>query len=226
MVNLAKLTAAAVAALVSAGPAFAHFHVEWDADSDGALTLEEFQAGFTARVNLMDWDADADGLISEAEFGGGIYDAYDLDDTGAFEEAEFAGIEEDFGEGAIWRYRGEELVEAPGDEVAEGEVLEEGVEDVEIVDSEGAEALEQGVFTLEAWDIDGDGVILREEFDQGFADWGTFATFDTDADGFVTEDEFVAEIFVSYDDDFDGIIEEPELTDIGDDMGDEGFWDV
>ena len=42
----------------------------------------------------------------------------------------------------------------------------------------------------------------------------------------ITEDELTEGIFSGYDDDGTGFIEEPELTDIGDDMGDEGFWDV
>lgn len=230
MTNLTKLSsAAAVAAILSAAPALADFHMDWDADADGLLTLDEFQAGFAARVDLTAWDADADGLISEAEFAGGLYDRYDLDDTEAVEEAEFAAVEKDFDEGGLWVFHGEELVEAPDEAVAEAEIADGAVEEVETVDSEGAEVEALPVaepFALAAWDVDGDGIVLREEFEQGFADWGTFAAFDADADGALTTEEFTAEIFARYDDDLDGVIEEPELTDIGDDMGDEGFWDV
>ena len=79
---------------------------------------------------------------------------------------------------------------------------------------------------LEAWDVDGDGVLLRDEFDDGFAEWGVLGEIDADGDGVVSDGELADGIFARYDDDLDGIIEEPELTDIGDDMGDGGFWDV
>jgi Ca2+-binding EF-hand superfamily protein len=50
--------------------------------------------------------------------------------------------------------------------------------------------------------------------------------WDVDADGALSEDEFSNGVFGEYDEDGTGIIEEPELTDIGEDMGDKGFWDV
>jgi|GEM_PF-6329523 len=39
-------------------------------------------------------------------------------------------------------------------------------------------------------------------------------------------DEFNIGVYNSYDTDDSGVIEEPEFGDIGDDMGDGGFWDV
>ena len=73
MTNLIKLTSAgAIAALLSTAPAWADFHMDWDADADGALTMDEFRAGFDARVTLGRWDADGDGLLSNEEFGGGV----------------------------------------------------------------------------------------------------------------------------------------------------------
>ncbi|TNC66282.1 hypothetical protein [Rubellimicrobium roseum] len=79
---------------------------------------------------------------------------------------------------------------------------------------------------LRPWDIDGDGIIVRDEFLDGFADWGTFGDFDVDADGLIAGEELSEGIFELYDNDFDGLIEEPELTEMGDDMGDGGLFDV
>lgn len=81
------------------------------------------------------------------------------------------------------------------------------------------------------WDGDGDGVVNEEEFNQG---WGTiwgdndsaFDTWDENDDGMLSEDEYNAGVFDSYDDDGSGVIEEPEFGDVGDDIGDGGFWDV
>lgn len=248
--NFNKLAGASLAALLLATPAWAQMAWEdegWDTDGDGLFSMDEFREGFRERINFAEWDADADGMLSEEEFGGGVYDRYDADASGAFDETEYSALEEDFGTEGVWRYRGEELTADPG----EGLETEE-VADVETVDSEGlveddigdagvgiGEGLAEndalgdeevglgGEFVeMEAWDVDGDGVMLRNEFQDGFREWGTFGEFDVDRDGGITEDELTEGIFTRYDDDGTGFIEEPELTDIGDDMGDEGFWDV
>ena len=77
-----------------------------------------------------------------------------------------------------------------------------------------------------AWDANEDGVIDNEEFDAGFGESGVFGNWDADGDGMLSEDEFGEGVYGSYDDDESGVIEEPEFGDIGDDMGDGGFWDV
>ena len=247
--NITKLAGAGLlAALLSSTPAFAQMAWEdegWDTDGDGLFSMDEFREGFRERISFAEWDADADGMLSEEEFGGGIYGRYDADASGAFEENEYSFLEDDFGTEGVWRYRGEELTADPGEgleteEVAglESEVtdVESEVGDVETLDSEGL-AGEEGLAEnevglggdfaeMEAWDVDGDGVMLRNEFQDGFREWGTFGEFDVDRDGGITEDELTDGIFTRYDDDGTGFIEEPELTDIGDDMGDEGFWDV
>ena len=81
------------------------------------------------------------------------------------------------------------------------------------------------------WDSDGDGVLNQDEFNEG---WGSaygdgesaFSIWDEDGDGALSEDEYNAGVFDSYDADDSGMIEEPEFGDVGDDMGDGGFWDV
>ena len=218
MVSFTKLaTAGALAALLAGTPAFAQMAWEeegWDRDGDGLFSMDEFREGFRERINFAEWDADADGLLSEEEFGGGLYSRYDRDRTEVFEETEYGAFERDFGEEGIWGAN--RLGMAEEDELAEGTVL--GAED------EGLEG--EGFAELEAWDVDGDGVLLRNEFEDGFREWGTFGEFDVDRDGGITEDELTEGIFTRYDEDGTGFIEEPELTDIGDDIGDEGFWDV
>lgn len=214
MINLARLAGSGVlAVLLSSTPALTQEAPEeagWDADGDGLLSVEEFRGGLFARLDLVDWDVDGDGLLSMGEFYGGAYTRYDVDATGAIEETEQGALERDFGEDGLWVYEGGELVAAPGERVAEGEVQE----------GPG----EEGV-GLPAWDIDGDGIIVREEFEGGLNDWGTYTLFDRDLDGFISQDELTEGLFGLYDDDLDGFIEAPELTDIGDDMGSKGFWD-
>lgn len=230
MLTYEKLPAAGLLALfLCTAPALAQSVWEeeaWDADSDSLLSVEEFREGFRERVNFADWDKDGDGVLSEEEFGSGIYSRYDADSTDAIEETEYGPFERDFGNEGFWRFHGEQMVEAREEtEVGSGEEganAETGASDAVI---EGEEPAEE-VAGFEAWDVDGDGVILSNEFRDGFHTWGTFAEFDTTADGGISEDELTQGIFNRYDDDGTGFIEDPELTDIGDDMGDEGFWDV
>lgn len=80
------------------------------------------------------------------------------------------------------------------------------------------------------WDTDGDGMVNEEEFTEG---WGTtfgeedpYSAWDEDGDGMLSEEEFNAGVYDSYDADDSGMIEEPEFGDVGDDIGDGGFWDV
>ena len=79
---------------------------------------------------------------------------------------------------------------------------------------------------LGAWDTDQDGILSEEEFGTGFGENEAFDTWDADDDGLLSEDEFNAGVFGGYDEDESGAIEEPEFGDIGDDMGEGGFWDV
>lgn len=84
---------------------------------------------------------------------------------------------------------------------------------------------------LTDWDGDGDGGLNQNEFNEG---WGSiygdgesaFSTWDEDGDGMLNEDEYNAGVFNGYDRDRNGMIEEPEFGDVGDDIGDGGFWDV
>ncbi|HET9868579.1 MAG TPA: hypothetical protein VFQ06_14880 [Nitrospira sp.] len=76
------------------------------------------------------------------------------------------------------------------------------------------------------WDAGDDDGISSEEFGTKFAERGIYDSWDADDDGLLSEDEFNRGVFGRYDADASGVIEEPEFEDIGDDMGDQGFWDV
>ena len=76
------------------------------------------------------------------------------------------------------------------------------------------------------WDTDEDTMLTEEEFGEGFGERGVFGEWDEDQDEMLTEDEFNRGVFGQYDRDETGAIEEPEFGDVGDDMGDEGFWDM
>jgi hypothetical protein len=65
----------------------------------------------------------------------------------------------------------------------------------------------------------------QDEFAQRFGD-DYYSQWDTDADSMINEDEFYEGTYGAYDADESGTIEEPELGDLGDDVGDGGIFDV
>jgi hypothetical protein len=78
--------------------------------------------------------------------------------------------------------------------------------------------------------------LTESEFETGLGDDATvfntrfgdnaFGEWDVNDDNRLSNDEFYNGVYASYDSDGDKIIEEPEFGDIGDDIGDGGFWDV
>lgn len=93
---------------------------------------------------------------------------------------------------------------------------------------------EAGVY--DSWDANDDDALSEEEWTAGIGDneeafderFGETAydDWDLDDDGALTGDEFSEGVFAGYDADGSGAIEEPEFGDVGDDMGDEGLFDV
>jgi hypothetical protein len=175
----------AILAALIATPVLAQ---EWDTDSDGQMTVDEFKAGVAERAVFTTWDANTDGMLDNAEFTNGIFGRYDADISGDWNDTEYGMAQMRYG--STWW----------GDR--------------------------ENSTGLEAWDVDGDGILLRNEFNNGWGERGMLSEFDINADELISEEEFGTGIFNQYDIDGDRVISEPELTDIGDDMGDEGFWDV
>ncbi|WP_170984263.1 hypothetical protein [Rhodoligotrophos defluvii] len=91
-----------------------------------------------------------------------------------------------------------------------------------------------GVF--DDWDTNNDDMLSQSEFDAGYGELDTaeanfngtvdYDAWDANDDDLLSENEFYDGVYTNYDDDGDNIIEEPEFADIGDDIGDGGFWDV
>ena len=164
------MTAGALAAFLSSMPAIAREAwggEEGDLDGDGALNLEQFRAGPSARPRLADRDTDNEGLLSEEEFGGAIYGRYDVDPPDAIEETEYSASKRDLGEEDLWA-DDEKVVEAGIGEVEEIDAVDrEGlVEDEGLVDEE--DGLGREMAGPEVWDVDSDGVLLRDECKDGF----------------------------------------------------------
>ncbi|MGF7163356.1 hypothetical protein FHS85_005019 [Rhodoligotrophos appendicifer] len=89
---------------------------------------------------------------------------------------------------------------------------------------------------FDTWDANKDGSLTQSEFDSGIGDHrqafderygnGWFNTWDADSNSAITKDEYYDGLYTSYDENNNKVIEEPEFGDLGDDMGDGGWFDV
>ncbi|WGH78265.1 EF-hand domain-containing protein [Jannaschia ovalis] len=119
------LTTAALLAATTG--AFAMGHGAWDMDGSGALSPEEFNAGFGAMGTHGGFDTDGDALLDEAEWTAGpaevgewvnmdlngdggvdsteynalLFNRYDTDGSGAIEASEMAMIDADLATGGM-----------------------------------------------------------------------------------------------------------------------------
>ncbi|WP_417427048.1 hypothetical protein [Hoeflea sp.] len=89
---------------------------------------------------------------------------------------------------------------------------------------------------FENWDANDDKMLSQDELNEGLGEnntaFGTrfgegyYDSWDANDDENIGEDEFYDGVYSSYDADSNKVIEEPEFGDVGDDIGDGGFWDV
>ena len=82
--RLGSLAALCLSAALIA-PAMAQEFGAWDANGDGVIGEEEWDAGFGGTSVFSDWDANGDGGIDEAEFATGV-------GAGGFDAAAFGGF--------------------------------------------------------------------------------------------------------------------------------------
>ncbi|CCF22205.1 Putative exported calcium-binding EF-hand domain protein (plasmid) [Pseudorhizobium banfieldiae] len=89
---------------------------------------------------------------------------------------------------------------------------------------------------FDRWDTDSNGSLSEAEFKEGIGDKeqafsdrygdGWFDDWDANADAGIDENEYYDGLYSSYDENNNDVIEEPEYGDLGDDMGDDGWFDV
>ncbi|WP_407294041.1 hypothetical protein [Stutzerimonas zhaodongensis] len=88
-------------AMAASAPAFAQdgdFGV-WDKDNSGVITMGEWDTGFDDENLLTNWDSNKDGMLDDNEYGEGIYNAYDADGSGDWNEEEYNAFRDDAGDG-------------------------------------------------------------------------------------------------------------------------------
>lgn len=166
-------------ALLAAGPAAAQGFAEWDADGDGVLAQEEWDAGVASSSLFDNWDADGDGTITATEYESGLFGWFDDDGDGALSVAEWdAGVDAWYGEEAV------DFDVAAWDDDGDGTITEAEFS------SEFATAgpfedftTEAGVETTAVEGGDAVGV-AEQDFIAGLFDW-----FDADDDTGIVADE-------------------------------------
>ncbi|WP_421684086.1 hypothetical protein HKW98_06630 [Stutzerimonas urumqiensis] len=97
---LGGVTLAATMAISAPVMAEAEFD-EWDADNSGVLNFSEWDAGFNDENLMTGWDSDKDGMLSNDEYSQGIYNSYDADGSGDWNEEEYNGFADDSGDGGV-----------------------------------------------------------------------------------------------------------------------------
>ena len=70
----------------------------WDKDNSGVVTMGEWDTGFDRHSVFGSWDSDKDGLLSNKEYGEGLYNSYDLDASGDWNEDEYKAFRDDAGD--------------------------------------------------------------------------------------------------------------------------------
>ena len=180
-----------------------------------ALAASAALAGSGALAQVVDaWDDNDDGLLDEAEFSqglldAGVFDEWDVDDDDLVGSDEFAE-----GVYGLW------------DTDGDGELtIDEWDNAVDRWFSEDAVNL-----SVEAWDENGNGAISLAEFAAGLAATDLFARFDVGAEeGVLAEDELASGLFDVADLDDDDAVDVDEdswLTDVGEFLAPDGPVDV
>ena len=75
-----------------------------------------------------------------------------------------------------------------------------------------------------AWDQDGDGIVVEDEFSRDWRERDMFGSFDADRDGMLSEQEFETGVFGRHDRDADGLLGDTELLNAENDFGGGGVW--
>jgi uncharacterized protein (DUF2141 family) len=174
---------AVLLATLAAGPVFAqdqtpgaHFIQNWDADGDGAVSVEE---ATTRRGDIFTaFDADEDGFLSDEEYA--LFDEARANDRAAMQEGMGQGMGQGNGQGnGQGQGQGNGQGQGMGQGMGQGNGMGPGMGM-----GMGAEEGMMRAFN----DVDGDGRVSRDEFMARVPDW--YAMMDRNADGTITTDDF------------------------------------
>jgi hypothetical protein len=177
----------------------------WDTDSDGWVTPSEFEAQ-AERLRGGVWDTDGDGAVIDQELAAGVFQTWDLDDSGYLDQYEY-----DYGrDEVIGATTGISPSAMSGyDQDASGGLARDEFDqwaneygwfdrwDLDRDDTLTRNELDRGMYSW--WDLDNDGLIEGWEYDEVNAGWyadelGAYDQWDTDANDRITRSEFDARI--------------------------------
>lgn len=105
------------AATFAAGTALAQSMQDWDSDSSGDLSRDEWTTGMNSGTTFTDWDSDTNGSINSDEFASGLFQRFDGDRDGSLTSSEWdeefdrwygeQAVDLDFGQ---WDTDGNEMI--------------------------------------------------------------------------------------------------------------------
>lgn len=141
----------------------------WDADEDGELTREEYEAWWAREQPYADWDVNADAVVTTEELARGVFNAWDVDRTGGVDPDEWGMPLTGIGGGDYpaweeWDRDADQMVVA--DELAEGFQRYDIVGQIDLDEDRALSEDELRAWWFDLLDVDDDGVIDRTEWRQ------------------------------------------------------------
>lgn len=97
-----RLMMLTTAALFAGGSAFAQSMQDWDSDTSGDLSRDEWSTGMNSGTTFSDWDSDTDGSLNGEEFATGMFQRFDKDEDGSLTSSEWDdGFDRWYGEQGV-----------------------------------------------------------------------------------------------------------------------------
>lgn len=70
----------------------------WDSNDSGVVEYNEWNSSFENDDLFADWDANEDGILSNDEYNQGLFNSYDTDGSGDWNEEEYNAFTDDTGD--------------------------------------------------------------------------------------------------------------------------------
>jgi len=198
----------------------------FDTDADGTLSMDEFREGFSGTDQFGNYDTNADGTIDDSELSEGYFNDFDRNADGTIDADEYNAYNTYTSNWPVNRSFVDYDLNADGSlDTNEFSTSYPNNFNASDLDADGSLNLDEfNASNFANADTNNDDFVDQDEFNAGvagsfrnYAGEEDFQTFDTDADGNLSNDEFAAgfsgtEQFGTYDANTDNVISGTEYN--------------